>query len=167
MIINMDISCTDCNLIPINWSLIPLIDCGDNIVCNECQNKYSQCCICQEYDRKLSMTYCDFCKDGFLCIGCLEKLEDHNNPFNLTCPCCRSLLISHSLREIIFSELIYGDDIESNLIKRWKENFYQTDVYIDLYKNRIEERRFHCEEDSSEESRVQSEEDMFINDHDE
>jgi hypothetical protein len=94
------------------------------------------------------MIYCDFCKEGFLCIGCIEKLEKYNNAFNLKCPCCRSLFISHSLKEIIFSELLYGD-IESSLMKRWKENFYETDVYIDLYKDDFEENRKFLDESST------------------
>ena len=128
-------SCTHCKEYT-TVVTIPICGCGDNDVCNRCIENYKCCCVCQEYDRSLAMISCDFCKEGWICIECSEKMEEmpDKDPFTLTCPCCRSILISHSLRQMVVSELLYTEDPKSNLMKRWKENFYNSSEYMDVYK---------------------------------
>ena len=87
------------------------------------------CCICYEDENKLSFITCDQCKEGNICCECAEEYEHIDNQFYLLCPCCRSVNISHTKRNIIFFALFYnlGVPNDNNLFNRWRHNFINAD----------------------------------------
>lgn len=98
-----------------------------------------KCCICYEYENKPASINCHFCKEGCLCWECYTEYENKNNEFYLFCPCCKSLFISHSIRNIIINALFYKIGITTSttsntLMEKWLENFYHTDVWKECNK---------------------------------
>ena len=92
-----------------------------------------QCCICFEEENASACVVCHFCNDGILCYECFTEYEEsENNEYCLKCPVCRSILISHSIRNVIIHALIYNDGVfnkTSPLIQRWQIHFCESEYY--------------------------------------
>ena len=88
--------------------------------------EHISCCVCYEEDKIISCITCDRCKDGIICIECIEEIHatlDYD-PISY-CPVCRSLLISYTLHTMVINEWFYAmkHPIENNsLIQRWVDN---------------------------------------------
>ena len=97
----------------------------------------SMCCMCLNNENKYGCVFCDFCKEGIICCDCLDDYEEYNNMFLLKCPCCKSLLINHSIRNIIVMELFNIQDIfnkqlnnkQLNLYNKWNQNFINANQF--------------------------------------
>lgn len=91
--------------------------------------EHISCCVCYEEDKIFSCITCDRCKDGIICIECIEEIQatsdSYSDDMKSYCPVCRSLLISYSLHTMVVNEWFYAmkHPTENNsLIQRWVDN---------------------------------------------
>lgn len=96
-------------------------------------SKQLQCCICFEFENASACITCHFCIDGILCYECFVEYEYENI---VTCPICRSILIMHSIRNILLNALLYNEGVlnsDSLLHQRWKTHFKESPYYSFIF----------------------------------
>ena len=83
-----------------------------------------KCCVCFELDNHYATITCDRCLDGIVCLDCITEMDDLlpiDEPNK--CPCCRSILISYYIKNIMFNAMLYKTEGSSNnLYSRWYDN---------------------------------------------
>ena len=78
----------------------------------------NSCCIC--YDTDEGLLECHFCKEGFVCLGCVCHLGDIvGQP--IKCPICNGPFVSETITEILFYAVYKGYGIHKNnkVVNSW------------------------------------------------
>ena len=98
----------------------------------EQSNKKVQCCVCLEQENFLGCVNCNTCKDGIICIECVEGITDRD--FLLKCPCCRTPINHYNVNTIMS---MFLDDLTrkittNSLYNRVYQHYRLTETY-ELY----------------------------------